>query len=141
LKLSIVIPVFNEFETLEAIIDKVRSGPVSDIELIVVDDFSTDGTRELLKASLSEKCDQVLFHEMNQGKGAALRTGFSAATGDLVIVQDADMEYDPAEYPKLIKPIESGVADVVYGSRFAGGNAHRVVYFWHMMGNRFLTIL
>ena len=141
MKLSVVIPVYNERHTLEEILKKVKQAPVDEIELIVVDDASTDGTRELLQGGLADSCDQVMYHTHNQGKGAALRSGFKLATGDIVIVQDADMEYDPSEYPKLMAPIESGRADVVYGSRFAGGDAHRVVYFWHMMGNSFLTLL
>jgi glycosyltransferase involved in cell wall biosynthesis len=105
-----------------------------------VDDCSTDGTRDLLQAMASE-ADQILYHAKNRGKGAALRTGFAAATGDIVVVQDADLEYDPQEFPDLIAPILSGRADVVFGSRFAGGRPHRVVYYWHMVGNKFLTML
>jgi glycosyltransferase involved in cell wall biosynthesis len=141
MKLSVVIPVYNERHTLEEIIAKVKQAPIAEIEVIVVDDASTDGTRELLEGGLADLCDQVMYHSVNQGKGAALRSGFKLATGDVVIVQDADMEYDPSEYPKLMAPIEAGRADVVYGSRFAGGEAHRVVYFWHMLGNSFLTLL
>ncbi|MCB0339300.1 MAG: glycosyltransferase family 2 protein [Bdellovibrionales bacterium] len=141
MKLSVVIPCYNELHTLKSIIAAVKASPVSDKEIIVVDDFSTDGTRELLKTEVESQVDKVVYHEKNSGKGAALRTGFMHATGDLVVVQDADLEYDPNEYPKLMEPIEKGKADVVFGSRFMGGEPHRVVYFWHMIGNRFLTLL
>jgi glycosyltransferase involved in cell wall biosynthesis len=146
--LSIVIPVFNERATIRQIIEAVLAVSVDSVdsvqkELIVVDDYSTDGTRDELatlmgcgKANL-----RVLYHDYNQGKGAALRTGFAAATGDIVLVQDADLEYDPREYGKLIVPILEGKADVVFGSRFVGGESHRVLYFWHSLGNKFLTLL
>ena len=140
MKLSVVIPCYNEVKTIRQIVDAVRAAPVAEKEIIIVDDGSRDGTRELLRAEIASLVDQVLYHEKNQGKGAALRTGLAAATGDLVVVQDADLEYDPQEYPRLIKPILDGKADVVFGSRFQGGQAHRVVYFWHMLGNRFLTL-
>ena len=113
---------------------------VIDRESVVVDDCSTDGTTDLLKRTPLEPNVRTLFHTVNQGKGAALRTGFAHATGDMVIVQDADLEYDPQEYPKLVKPIVDGLADVVYGSRFAGGETHRVLYFWHSVGNHLLTL-
>ncbi len=141
MKLSIVIPCYNEVRTIRAIVDRVRAAPVAEKEIIIVDDCSRDGTRDLLKAEIAPLVDRIIYHDMNQGKGAALRTGFAAATGDVVIVQDADLEYDPNEYPKLLAPIERGQADVVFGSRFAGGDAHRVVYFWHMVGNKGLTLL
>jgi glycosyltransferase involved in cell wall biosynthesis len=140
MKLSIVIPCYNEAKTIRAIIERVRAAPVAEKEIIIVDDCSRDGTRDLLRTQLMPLVDKVIFHEVNQGKGAALRTGFAAATGDVVVVQDADLEYDPNEYPKLLEPILAGRADVVFGSRFQGGQPHRVVYFWHMVGNKFLTL-
>ncbi|MEM9414344.1 MAG: glycosyltransferase family 2 protein [Planctomycetota bacterium] len=140
MKLSVVIPIYNEEATLDQIIERVRAVEV-DKRLVLVDDCSTDGTRELLKKYEADDDCTVLYHEKNQGKGAALRTGFAAAQGDVVLIQDADLEYDPAEYPKLLQPILDGRADVVFGSRFAGGQAHRVLYFWHTMGNRFLTLM
>ena len=136
-----VIPCFNEARTLRHIIESVKKSGFEDIEIIVVDDFSTDGSRELLRGELAGEIDQVLFHEKNMGKGAALRTGFGAATGDLVVVQDADLEYDPSEFPKLAKLIIEDKADVVFGSRFSGGESHRVLYYWHSLGNAFLTTL
>jgi len=138
-RLSIVIPVYNERETILDIIKVVSASPFNK-EIIVVDDGSTDGTRDILAAIRQDNL-KVFMHEKNQGKGAALQTGFTHATGDIVIIQDADLEYDPEEYPVLLKPIVDGKADVVYGSRFAGHGAHRVLYFWHYVGNRFLTLL
>lgn len=142
MRLSVVIPVYNERATLERIVGRVRAVPLADPpEIVLVDDCSTDGTREVLARLEGDPHTVVLYHEKNRGKGAALRTGFQAATGDLVIVQDADLEYDPMEYPRLLAPIEEGKADVVYGSRFKGGEVTRVLYFWHSVGNRFLTLL
>lgn len=141
MKLSVVIPCFNELGTIGQVIDAVRNAPLDDIEVIVVDDCSTDGTRPLLETKLKPLIDHLVFHSENKGKGAALRTGFAAATGDIVIVQDADLEYDPQEFPQVIAPIIQDKADVVYGSRFVGGYPHRVVYYWHMVGNQFLTTL
>ena len=141
MKVSVIIPCFNERGTIEQIVQAVRSSGVPNLEIVVVDDCSTDGTRELLQTRLGNLADTILYHPHNQGKGASLRTGFGAATGDVIIIQDADLEYDPQEYHLLLDPILAGKADVVYGSRFLGGRAHRVVYFWHMVGNRFLTLL
>jgi glycosyltransferase involved in cell wall biosynthesis len=138
MKLSVVIPVYNEIQTIKEILDRVQSVP-QDKEIIVVDDRSTDGTREWL-TQISNNNITVLFHPVNTGKGAALRTGFEHCTGDIVIIQDADLEYDPGEYGRLIGPIVDGRADVVYGSRFMGG-PQRVLFFWHYVGNKFLTLL
>jgi len=138
-RLSVIVPVYNERDTLAEIVRRIKASPV-EVEIIIVDDGSTDGTREAL-AEIEGQVDRIILHERNMGKGAALRTGFAAATGDCIIVQDADLEYDPAEYPKLLGPIQTGVADVVYGSRFVGSEPHRVLFFWHYCGNRFLTLL
>jgi len=139
--LSIIIPAYNEIKTLEAVLAKIREVDLSLArEIIVIDDASTDGTDRLLR-SLSGDDIVKVFHDRNKGKGAALRSGFQRASGDIVLIQDADLEYDPGEYPKLLQPILDGRADVVYGSRFVGSEAHRVLYFWHMLGNKFLTLL
>jgi glycosyltransferase involved in cell wall biosynthesis len=139
LKLSIVIPVYNEINSIISIIDSVRAVDINK-EIICVDDYSTDGTRDVLRTLEDDSC-KVYYHDENIGKGAALRTGFTKVTGDIVIIQDADLEYDPQQYPKLIQPILEGKADVVYGSRFVTGDYRRVLYFWHMLGNTFLTLL
>ena len=143
MKLSVVIPVFNEASTVEGLLARVLAVDAEGVEkeIVVVDDASSDGTPEVLAGLDGRDGVRVLTHEVNQGKGAALATGFAAATGDVVLIQDADLEYDPGEYPKLLQPILDGRADVVYGSRFAGSDAHRVLYFWHSVGNRFLTLL
>jgi len=137
--LSVVIPVFNELRTIEEVVRRVR-GTGLPVEMVLVDDGSVDGTRDILNGWRDQPEMKIIFHDVNQGKGAALRTGFAAATGDVVIVQDADLEYDPAEFAKLIQPIVENQADVVFGSRFAGDN-QRVLYFWHYVGNRVLTLL
>lgn len=141
MKVSIVIPVYNEKDTVEKLLSKVDSVviPGWEKEIVAVEDCSTDGTRDILKKYQDRY--KIIFHEKNQGKGAGLRTGFKAATGDYVLVQDADLEYDPGEYPKLLEPVTKFKADVVYGSRFIGTDAHRVVYYWHYLGNKFLTTL
>ncbi len=141
MKVSVVIPCFNERQTIEQIVRTVRSGPVPDLEIVVVDDCSTDGTREILKDKVGGLAQQIIYQPENRGKGAALRAGFAAATGEIVLIQDADLEYDPRDYTALLEPILSGNADAVFGSRFMGGRPHRVLYFWHMVGNRFLTLL
>jgi len=137
--LSVVIPIYNEVSTIEEVVRRVRESRVP-TELILVDDGSTDGTRDILDRWRDEPNMQIIFHDVNQGKGAALKTGFTHATGDVVVVQDADLEYDPSEFEKLIQPIVVGQADVVYGSRFTG-DTQRVHYFWHYAGNKFLTLL
>lgn len=140
--LTVVIPVFNEAPTVAQVIQRVHAAPTAGLrtELLVVDDCSTDGTREYLKA-LSLDRVTCLFHDRNRGKGAAVRTGFAHARGDIVLIQDADLEYDPEEYPKLLRPILEGKADVVLSSRFIAGEQHRVLYFWHSVGNRCITLL
>ena len=139
--ISVVIPCFNEVHTIEAIIEAVRSSEIEGKQIIVVDDFSTDGTRERLREQGNIAGVELILHDRNRGKGAALRSGFARATGRIVVVQDADLEYDPRDYPRLIAPILSGKADVVFGSRFVGGESHRVLYFWHFAANKFLTLL
>lgn len=143
MRLSVIIPCYNELNTIDEIIEAVIAAPYPNKEIIIVDDYSQDGTREKLKNHIahSGKVDQIFYHDVNQGKGAALRTGIQAATGDIVIIQDADLEYDPNEYPRLVEPILNNRADVVFGSRFLGGDAHRVLYFWHRVGNGILTLL
>ncbi len=142
MKLSVVVPVYNEKRTILELLDRIEKTP-HEKEIIIVDDFSTDGTREILReldTSARLPCARFFYQPVNQGKGAALRTGIAAATGDIVLVQDADLEYDPSEYGILIQPIVSGLADVVYGSRFLSA-PHRVLFFWHSLGNRVLTLL
>lgn len=142
MKTSIVMPCFNEINTIDKIVPLVLGVDLDvDRELIIVDDFSTDGTRDYLNTLNGHKDIKVIFHSSNRGKGAALRTGFEHTTGEIIIIQDADLEYEPNEFPKLLRPILDGKADVVYGSRFAGGETHRVLYFWHSLGNKMLTLL
>ena len=137
-KLSVVIPVYNEIRWIDEVLRRVRAQPIP-MEIILIDDYSTDGTREKLPA-FADGNTKVIFHESNQGKGAALRTGFAHCTGTLILVQDGDLEYDPADYPRLLMPILEGKADAVFGSRFVG-ESHRVLYFWHMIANKILTML
>ena len=143
MKLSVVIPCFNEESSIEEIVRCVVNSSYSNKEIIIVDDFSTDHTRSILETNsfIADHVSEIIYHKKNMGKGAALKTGFQAARGDIVIVQDADLEYDPQEFPLVIQPILDGKADVVYGSRFQGGRPHRVVYFWHRVGNGFLTLM
>ena len=141
MKLSIIIPCYNEKSTIREVVDAVLAAPYDDKEIIIVDDCSKDGTKEVLLEEIEPLVHQILFHKVNQGKGAALRTGIQAATGDIVLIQDADLEYDPQEYPNLVEPILRNKADVVYGSRFMGSQPHRVLYFWHSVGNMVLTVL
>jgi len=142
-KLTVIIPCYNEARTIRELLESVRAAPYSNKEVIVVNDCSSDETGPLLQELMAEEAliDVLVEHETNQGKGAALRSGFARATGDIIIIQDADLEYDPAQYPTLLEPILAGKADIVYGSRFMGSEPHRVVYFWHRVGNGVLTLL
>jgi glycosyltransferase involved in cell wall biosynthesis len=141
MKLSVIIPCYNEAGTIEQIVKSVINAPYKNKEIIIVDDFSTDGTRDILEDRIRPWVKKIIYHQQNMGKGGALRSGISQVTGDVVIIQDADLEYDPNEYSTLIQPILKDKADVVYGSRFMGGNPHRAVYFWHRVGNSFITLL
>jgi glycosyltransferase involved in cell wall biosynthesis len=141
MKVSVVIPCYNEKATIEKIVEAVRSAAIGSREIIVVDDCSQDGTRAVLEEKISQMVDRIIYHQVNRGKGAALRSGFAAATGDIILVQDADLEYSPEDYPALLEPLMSDKADAVLGSRFMGGRPHRVLFFWHMIGNKFLTLL
>jgi glycosyltransferase involved in cell wall biosynthesis len=141
MKVSVVIPCYNEKDTIGKIVEAVRNALGESREIIVVDDCSQDGTQAVLKEKISNRVNKVIYHPVNRGKGAALRSGFAAATGDIILVQDADLEYSPEDYPALLEPLMSGKADAVFGSRFMGGRPHRVLFFWHMAGNKFLTLL
>lgn len=141
MKLSIVIPCYNEEKTISVIIEYILKFAHINKEIIIVDDGSTDNTKKILQEKLKNKVDKIIYHTKNQGKGAALRTGIAVATGEIILIQDADLEYDPKDYTKLIEPILSGRADIVYGSRFIGSDPHRAVYFWHSLANGFLTFL
>jgi len=139
--LSIIIPCYNEIDTIEKVVQSVLAVAGPEAEIVIVDDCSNDGTRELLQQAVESRVSKVIYHERNQGKGAALRTGIEVATKDMVIIQDADLEYDPRDYEIMLAPILDGKADIVYGSRFMGNRPHRVLYFWHRMGNGLLTFL
>ena len=141
MRVSVIIPCFNERETIEQVVRAVRDSSIRNLEIIVVDDGSTDGTVDVLREKVAPAVERIVYRPQNGGKGAALREGFAAATGDVVVIQDADLEYSPADYPTLLDPIFSGKADAVFGSRFMGGQPHRVLYFWHMAGNKLLTLL
>ena len=136
-----IIPVYNEASTIHEIVNRVLAVDTIDKEIIIIDDFSNDGTREILEKEISSKVSKILYHEKNKGKGAGIRTGIQYATGDYLIIQDADLEYNPQEYPTLLKPLIDGEADVVFGSRFLTSKEHRVLFFWHYLGNQFLTLL
>jgi glycosyltransferase involved in cell wall biosynthesis len=140
MKLSIIIPCYNEINTLEQIIDKVIAQNLYDKEIILIDDYSTDGTREILKTRIETKVQKIILNSKNFGKGYSLRQGIKAASGDIILIQDADLEYDPSDYPKLVEPINKGYADVVYGSRFIGADEKRILFFWHSVGNKILTL-
>jgi glycosyltransferase involved in cell wall biosynthesis len=141
MKLSIIIPCYNESKTIAKVVQRVRAVDLTDYEIIIVDDSSKDGTRDILEGELKCFVDKIIFHKENMGKGAALRSGFEEASGDVVVVQDSDLEYDPRYLPKMLKLIEDGDADVVLGSRLLGGSPHRVLYFWHYVGNKILTFI
>jgi glycosyltransferase involved in cell wall biosynthesis len=138
--ITVLIPCFNEKKTIGKVVDKINNLKNLNLEVIIIDDNSSDGTKDLLKDKIKDKVSKIVFNDKNYGKGYCIKKGIEASNGDVILIQDADLEYDPYDYPKLIKPIESGVADVVYGSRFLGGEEKRVLYFWHTLGNKLLTI-
>ena len=137
---TVIIPCFNEKKTIAKVVDRINNLKDLNLEVIIIDDYSNDGTRELLKNEIDDNVSRIVFNNKNYGKGYCIKKGIEASNGDVILIQDADLEYDPSDYPKLLKPIESGVADVVYGSRFLGGDEKRVLYFWHTLGNKLLTI-
>ena len=141
MKISVIIPIYNEVQTIKKILEKISSQEQYEKEIIIIDDFSTDGSRELLKNEIIKKVDKIIFNEKNFGKGYSVRKGIEASSGDIILIQDADLEYDPSDYKVLLNPIINNDADVVYGSRFIGSEEKRVLYFWHTVGNKFLTIL
>ena len=141
MKLSIIIPCYNEEKTIREIVKKIKNVSKINKEIIIIDDFSTDRSREILTNEIKNEVDKVIFNNKNFGKGYSVKKGIEVASGDIILIQDADLEYDPSDYEKLIKPFNDGVADVVYGSRFIGSDEKRVLYFWHMVGNKFLTLL
>tara|TARA_Y100000816_G_scaffold274719_1_gene242272 strand:+ start:135 stop:827 length:693 start_codon:yes stop_codon:yes gene_type:complete len=141
MKISVIIPCFNEENTIKKIVEKVRKNSNFNLEIIIIDDHSSDKTREIIENDLKTKVDLIILNDQNYGKGFSVRKGIDAATGDIILIQDADLEYNPSDYGKLLKPIMDDVADVVYGSRFVGSEEKRVLYFWHMVGNKFLTLL
>ena len=141
MKISIIIPCYNEESTIKEILRKVHAQSKFNKEIIVIDDFSSDNTREILKNEINAQIDKLIFNDKNYGKGYSIKQGINAASGDYILIQDADLEYDPSDYERLLKPLEKGVADVVYGSRFIGTSERRVLYFWHTVGNKFLTLL
>jgi len=138
--ISVLIPCFNEKKTIEEIVNRINDLKDLNLEIIIIDDNSNDGTKDLLKDKIKDKVSKIIFNNKNYGKGYCVKKGIQASNGDAILIQDADLEYDPSDYPKLIKPIENGSADVVYGSRFLGGDERRVLYFWHSLGNKLLTI-
>ena len=138
--ISVLIPCFNEKKTIEEVVDRINDLKDLNLEIIIIDDNSNDGTKDLLKDKIKDKVSKIIFNNKNYGKGYCVKKGIQASNGDAILIQDADLEYDPSDYPKLIKPIENGSADVVYGSRFLGGEEKRVLYFWHSLGNKLLTI-
>ena len=137
---TVLIPCFNEKKTIGKVVNKINNLKDLNLEIIIIDDSSSDGTKDLLKDKIKDKVSKIIFNDKNYGKGYCIKKGIEASNGDVILIQDADLEYDPCDYSKLIKPIESGVADVVYGSRFLGGEEKRVLYFWHTLGNKLLTI-